>query len=91
MQLVYTAWLAIKSAVACVWPYHVRFLSENVGTEALWSHPLDGHESPGLCFVVVFAVDVPRQPKISHFYCEIICDPVKQCHTIKPLSSKDSR
>ena len=51
--------------------YHVRFLRKNFGVEALWGHPLDRQESLGLCSVVVFAVNVSREPKISNFDSQI--------------------
>ena len=51
--------------------YHVRFLSKNVGVEALWGHPLDRQESLGLCSVVAFAVNVSREPEISNFNSQI--------------------
>ena len=60
-------------------PHHISALSINVSLNALWNHPPDGHLllTPLLTVpaVVVRAIQILCQPKVSHFDQSMLINP----------------
>ena len=61
--------------------HHVALAREDSALQTLQSHPLDGHRSLHVTFlVVVVFVDVARQTKVGNLHNQILADPDNNWH-----------